>query len=61
MSQYTEILHLKAETLSMEDDGYEESLLEVATLFRSFDEAFSLIIQCSPNRKFQTPAILQNT
>lgn len=33
MTQYTELLNIKAETLSMDDDGYEENLIEVATLF----------------------------
>lgn len=30
MTQYTELLNIKAETLSMDDDGYEENLIEVA-------------------------------
>lgn len=41
MTQYTELLNIKAETLSMDDDGYEENLVEVATLFRGFDEALT--------------------
>uniref|UniRef100_UPI004055EF87 hypothetical protein n=1 Tax=Agathobacter sp. TaxID=2021311 RepID=UPI004055EF87 len=44
MSQYTEILDIEAETLSPDDDGYEESLLEIATLFRGFNEAFTAFI-----------------
>lgn len=44
MSQYTEFFNLKAATLSPDDDGYEESLLEVASLFRGFDEAFTAFI-----------------
>ena len=44
MSQYTEMLKLRAETLSPDDDGYEESLLEVASLFRGFDEALTAFL-----------------
>lgn len=44
MSQYTELLNIKAETLSPDDDGYEESLLEVSALFRGFDEALTAFI-----------------
>lgn len=41
MNLYTELLNIKAETLSPEDDDYEERLLEVATLFRGFDVALT--------------------
>ena len=41
MSQYTEFLNIKAETLSPDDDFYEESLLEVSSRFRGFDEALT--------------------
>lgn len=41
MTQYTELLNIEAETLSMDDDGYEEKLVEVAALFRGFDEALT--------------------
>lgn len=34
MTQYTELLDKKAEELLLDDDNYEERLLEVATLFR---------------------------
>lgn len=45
MSQYTELLNIKAETLSPDDDSYEESLLEVSSLFRGFDEALTVFIE----------------
>lgn len=45
MSQYTELLNIKAETLSLDDDCYEESLLEVSALFRGFDEALTAFIE----------------
>lgn len=45
MSQYTELLNIKAETLSPDDDGYEESLLEISALFRGFDEALTSFIE----------------
>lgn len=45
MSQYTELLNIKAETLSPDDDSYEESLLEVSALFRGFDEALTSFIE----------------
>lgn len=41
MSQYTKLLSIQAETLSPDDDGYEESLRETATLFRGFDSALT--------------------
>ncbi len=43
--QYTELLNIKAEMLSMDDDGYEENLVEAATLFRGFDDAFTLFME----------------
>lgn len=45
MAQYTELLDKKAEELLLDDDDYEERLLEVATLFRGFDEAFTSFIK----------------
>lgn len=45
MSQYTELLNIQAETLQPDEDGYEESLLETATLFRGFDMALTSFIQ----------------
>lgn len=45
MSQYTELLHIKAETLSPDDDGYEESLLEISALFRGFAEALTAFLE----------------
>lgn len=45
MSQYTELLNIQAETLSTDDDSYEENLLETATLFRGFDSALTAFIQ----------------
>lgn len=44
MSQYTELLDIKAETLSPDDDDYEKDLLEVSALFRGFDEALTAFI-----------------
>lgn len=44
MSQYSELLKLNAETLSPDDDDYEERLLENASLFRGFDEALTAFI-----------------
>lgn len=44
MSQYTELLNIKAETLSPDDDGYEESLVKIASLFRGFGEALTAFI-----------------
>lgn len=45
MTQYTELLNIKAEMLSMDDDSYEENLVEVATLFRGFDEALTSFME----------------
>ncbi len=44
MSQYTDILNLKAETLSSDDEDYEESLLEISALFHGFDMALTAFI-----------------
>lgn len=41
MNQYTEFLNLQAETLSIDDEGCEERLMEIAKLFRGFDEALT--------------------
>lgn len=41
MSEYTELLNYEAETLSSVDDEYEKKLMQVAELFRGFDEAFT--------------------
>ena len=45
MTQYTELLNIEAETLSMDDDDYEEKLVEVAALFRGFDEALTSFME----------------
>lgn len=44
MGQYTEFLYGEAITLSPDDDNYEEKLLETASFFRGFDEAFTAFI-----------------
>lgn len=44
MNQYTALLEQKVETLSPEDDDYKESLLEIASFFRGFDETFTSFI-----------------
>lgn len=44
MSEYSEMLIVKAETLDPDDDDYEESLLQTASLFRGFDEALTAFI-----------------
>lgn len=44
MNSYTEMLTIRAETLSPDDDAYEESLLETAGLFRGFGEALTEFI-----------------
>ena len=44
MGQYTELLDIHAETLQLDEDGYEESLLEIATLFRGFDRSLTSFI-----------------
>lgn len=43
--EYTKILNTHAETLSLEDDDYEESLLEIASLFRGLDEALTVFVE----------------
>ncbi len=45
MGQYTELLEIDAETLSPDDDNYEESLLKTAASFRGFDEALTAFIE----------------
>lgn len=45
MSQYTELLNEKAETLSPDDEGYEENLIEISALFRGFDEALTAFME----------------
>jgi hypothetical protein len=44
MSQYTELLDLKANEISPDDDDYKEKLREVAQLFRTFDDALTTFI-----------------
>lgn len=44
MSEYTDYLEWQAETLSPEEDGYEEKLLEIASYFRSFGEALTAFL-----------------
>ncbi len=44
MSQYTEMLEVEAETLQPDEDDYEKRLLEVASFFRSFDDAFTVFL-----------------
>lgn len=44
MTQYTELLNYEAETLSPDDEDYEKRLLEVAELFRGFDEALTVFM-----------------
>lgn len=41
MSEYTELLDIEAETLSPDDDDYEDRLIEIASSFRGFDEALT--------------------
>ena len=45
MREYTKILNTHAETLSLEDDDYEESLLEIASLFRGLDKALTVFVE----------------
>ncbi len=45
MSEYTELLRLRAEEISFEDDDYREKLLDIATLFRDFDKALTAFLQ----------------
>lgn len=44
MIYYTEALDFQAETLSPDEEGYEERLLEIASLFRDFGEAFTAFL-----------------
>lgn len=44
MSQYTELLNTWAETLSIDDDDFEDKLLDIARLFRGFSEALTAFI-----------------
>lgn len=44
MDRYTEFLDSEAETLSPDDENYEEKLLNVAKCFRTFNEALSRFI-----------------
>lgn len=41
MSEHTELLDIEAETLSSDDDDFEDKLIEIASKFRGFDEAFT--------------------
>ena len=43
--KYTELLNEKAETLSPDDEGYEENLIEISALFRGFDEALTAFME----------------
>lgn len=43
--EYTKILNTHAETLSLEDDDYEESLFEIASLFRGLDKALTVFVE----------------
>ena len=45
MNQYTEWLNYEADTLSPDDDEYEKKLLQVAELFRGFDEALTAFMK----------------
>lgn len=45
MTQYTELLDKKVEELLLDDDHYEDRLLEVASLFRGFEEALTSFIK----------------
>lgn len=45
MYTYIEELTAKAETLSIEDDDYEQNLLEIASQFKDFGEALKLFLQ----------------
>lgn len=45
MREYTKILNTHAETLSLDDDDYEESLLKIASLFRGLDEALTVFVE----------------
>lgn len=45
MSQYTEDHNIEAETLFLENDKFEEKLLDIASHFRGFDEALTAFIE----------------
>lgn len=45
MRQYTEFCNREAKTLSLDDDRFEERLLEIASHFRGFDEALTAFIE----------------
>lgn len=45
MRQYTEFCNREAKTLSLDDDRFEERLLEIASHFRGFDEALTDFIE----------------
>lgn len=44
MNQYTELLDIQAESLSPDDDFYEEKLLAIAALFKGFNEALTAFL-----------------
>ncbi len=44
MEQYTELLELDAETLSIDDDDYEEKLRKIASRFRGLGDALTTFI-----------------
>lgn len=44
MRDYTELLDMEAVALSTEDDDYDNRLMEIASLFRGFDEALDIFI-----------------
>lgn len=45
MHDYTELLNIKAENITSEDEDFAERLLEVASLFRSFGDALTAFMQ----------------
>lgn len=45
MLNYTQLLENRAETLFIEDEKYEERLIEIAEMFRGFDEAMTAFIR----------------
>lgn len=45
MREYTKTLNTHAETLSLDDDDYEESLFKIASLFRGLDEALTVFVE----------------
>ena len=44
MLNYTQLLENRAETLFIDDEKYEERLIEIAEMFRGFDEAMTAFI-----------------